>query len=105
MAKTKHGTLVANVVTQITLTGHGGIVRVRNRSTTAIANSVIWVRMDGTDPVIAADDTYVVVDRRLFDVHNGLGDPVTTPAVIRLLSADPCAYSVEGGGFDVRIPE
>lgn len=88
MAKTKHGTLVANAVTTVTFTADFGKVEVLNRG-----SADLWFRIDGTDPVIGEDDVeicpagqWAIVDRS--DL-NGATE-------VRLISAAAVPYSVRG---------
>ncbi len=92
MAKSKHGTLTANQVTAVTISDHGGYLEIVNRSGTG----EIYVRFDGTDPVVLADDTFVVLGARRFDIVN-LGLIASSPVTARLISTAATKYSVEGG--------
>lgn len=86
MAKSKHGTLAAGVVTTVTVdTDYGGI-EVVNRDQAG----EMFVRLDGTDPVVDADDTFVVLGSRKFENVN---QPTAT---VKLISSTAVRYSVEG---------
>lgn len=62
MAKTTHGTLTANTVSSVSIVpGSEGIVVV-NRDMTG----TIWVRIDGSDPQVGGDGSYVVIGAREF---------------------------------------
>ncbi len=91
MARSKHGTLVANTVTSLDITQHGGHLEIVNRSGTG----EIFVRFDGVDPVVLADDTFVVVGARRFPIEN-LGISDVTTVNVRLISTAALKYSVEG---------
>jgi len=86
MAVAVHGTTTANVVTTVTIDvgGFGGFVVV-NRDQTG----EIWVRYDGVNPVALADDSFVVLGARQFDVRR------KGNIQVRLLSTVARAYSVE----------
>ena len=84
----KSGTLAPNVVTSVVVgSGYPGVT-VLNRSQTG----EIWVRLDGTDPVVAADDTFVVLGARYFDTSL----PHVSPVTVKLISIAALNYSVEG---------
>ncbi len=86
MAATAHGTLTANQVTTVTIDpGWQGIVVV-NRDQTG----VIWVRLDGQDPVAEAADTFAVFGARSFPLRTR-GKPVT----VKMRAASGLKYSVE----------
>lgn len=85
MANSKSGTLTGSVVTTVTVIADGLGIQVVNRSQTG----TIWVRLDGVDPVAAADDTYAVLGARHFVTHTGA-------VQVRLLSTAALDYSVEG---------
>lgn len=85
MANAKSGTLTPSTVATVTVSADGLGIQVVNRTGTG----TMWVRLDGTDPVAAADDCYVVLGVRHF--------PTRTGAVqVRLLSTDALDYTVEG---------
>ena len=62
MARTAHGTLAANVVTSVTVDSGWGRIVVINRQ----QSGVIWVRLDGIDPVPEGPDTFAVFGAREF---------------------------------------
>jgi hypothetical protein len=89
MARAVHGTLAPNVVaTENIEIGRGGIVVV-NRAQTG----VIWVRIDGIDPVPEADDTYAVFGAREFPSQLWTRHLIVIE--VRLISDEALAYSVE----------
>jgi hypothetical protein len=81
----KHATTSAGVVDTITFSGNMGGLRVRNRD----ATDVLYFRFDGTDPGVAADDSYVV----------GAGESLSVDqrgvSEVRVISSGACDYSVE----------
>jgi hypothetical protein len=85
MANAKSGTLTANVVTTLTVNADGLGLQIVNRTQTG----VIWVRLDGTDPVAAADDNFSVLGVRHFVTRTGA-------VQVRLISTGALDYSVEG---------
>lgn len=88
MPSTAHGTLTPNEVTTLNLTaGRTGIVVVNRNQ-----EGVIWVRIDGTDPVAEAPDSYAVFGAREFYIgrKGQYGD-----VEVRLLSDADRAYTVE----------
>lgn len=92
MAATAHGMLTANQVTSVTVTsGSDGIVVV-NRT---VDGGVLWVRIDGTDPVPGGPDTYVVLGAREFPLA---GRYRFKPITVRLIADTERAYSVEAIG-------
>lgn len=93
MAQIRHGTLVANVVTTVTLTAAGDTVdnvEVVNRTGTA----EIYFRVDGTDPTVAGNDCEM-----LPATVGGLevGVPGSFAGVVKLISTGGQAYSVRAG--------
>ncbi len=92
-SKTAHGTLTANAVTTVEISNHGGAVEIVNRSGTG----TMWVRFDGTNPVIGAQDNYVVVGARRFDLRT-FGTLPSNNVFVKIISSAALDYSVEGGG-------
>lgn len=100
MARSHSGTLTPSTVAPVTVgpvssssTGFGadvetvtGGIEVVNRSLTG----EIWVRLDGVDPVVGADDCFVVLGARRFD-NPTVGGSVT----VKLISTAALTYSVE----------
>lgn len=90
VAKAKHATLVASTVDSVTLSLDFGSVEILNRSTT----DTIYATVDGSTPVVAADDTIFV----------GPGQSVVTTMpttgagtdVVKLISSGTPSYSVTG---------
>lgn len=87
MAATAHGTLTANQITEVTVTSGGGGVVVVNRTPDG---GVMWVRVDGEDPVPAGEDTYVVLGAREFPLRTRY-----RPVTVKMVSDSVRAYSVE----------
>lgn len=84
-----HQTLVGSTVDHVGVTGLFQQVMVTNRTGT----SEIYVRLDGTDPTVGGQESFVLpaaVCSRVFDV-----DP-THALIVRLISSGAMAYSVEG---------
>lgn len=93
VAKTKHATLVANTVDQVTITGGYELVEIVNRSQV----DTLWCRIGSpaapVDPTVAGDDTTVVRPGDSLKVGGGRsGDPT----IVKLISAGTPAYSVCG---------
>lgn len=87
MPRSKHGTLVAATVTTVTLDKDYDSVEVLNRGTVDL-----WLRVDGVDPVVAADDTYVCVGGGFVI----LPVPTAGSTDVKLISTGTPAYSVAG---------
>lgn len=85
MANAKSGTLTANAVTSITVSADGLGIQVVNRTQTG----VIWVRLDGVDPVAAADSNYAVLGVRHFATRTGA-------VTVKMISIGALDYTVEG---------
>jgi hypothetical protein len=89
MAKSTHGTLSANTVASVSITpGSEGIVVV-NRT----LSGEIWVRIDGVDPQIAGDGSYVVIGAREFPMS--LTDVRKGTVNVRLISDAVRQFSAE----------
>lgn len=89
MATTAHGTLEAGVVAAVTVeSGRGGIVIVNRQQ-----SGVIWVRLDGTDPVPEAPNTFAVFGAREFGVQTRSRQ--VAEFEVRMLSDTAVQYSVE----------
>jgi hypothetical protein len=88
MATTSHGALTANTVKQIELeSGRGGIVVV-NRT----QEGIIWVRIDGQDPVPEGAGTYAVFGAREFPLTR---NQQNYPIDVRMITDEDRAYTVE----------
>ncbi len=85
MANIKSGTLTPSTVATVTVSADGLGIQVVNRS----QNGTIWVRLDGVDPVAAADDVFAVIGVRHFATRTG-------SVQVRLISTAALAYTVEG---------
>jgi hypothetical protein len=86
--KAVHKTLTANVKDDLSVSGSPTTFRVFHKGTPGYYGP-IYVRSDGTDPGVGADDSYEVVAGTFQDLpYDGGGD-------IRLISAYAVAYSVE----------
>jgi len=90
VVRTKHATLLATVVDTVNLSGSFGFVRVVNRS----ALGSVFVRVDGTDPVVSADETFSVDNNS----EKEIPIPNTAAIQVRLVCSAAAAYSVEGIG-------
>lgn len=87
-----HGTLVANVVTTVTLTRDFQRVAVLNRNGLA----EISFTVDGATPTMLGDDTYVLpAAMAALEVAAPSSDATT---VVKLISTAATTYSVEGVG-------
>jgi hypothetical protein len=84
-----HGTLVAATVTTVTLDHDYNSVEVMNRSTT----SDLYFRVDGTDPVVAGNDSYVVPSGEYLQVDI---PGWAKASEIRMISAGTPAFSLTG---------
>lgn len=91
MAATAHGTLTANQVATVSIDWTlGGIVVVN-----VAQSGVIWVRLDGQDPVPYGAGTFAVYGARDFPMRRQYG---STSATVKLISDAARAYSVEAIG-------
>lgn len=89
MASTAHGGLTADTVKSVEVeAGRKGVVVV-NRAQTG----VIWVRLDGTDPVVEGGGTYAVFGAREFDLPRVQQGATVT---VKMVADSALAYSVEG---------
>ena len=84
----RHGALEANVVTELVLTARSRGFFITNRS--GSSRYEMWVKLDGTDPVINGDDSVLVTS-----AMGNRSFAASGSTTIRLLSADPVTYSVE----------
>jgi hypothetical protein len=86
--RSAHGTLVAATVDTVTLGADWAHVEVTNLDTT----SPIYVRVDGTAPTVAGEETFVVPagGYRILEV------PTATDTVVELISAGTPDYAVTG---------
>lgn len=88
VARIKHGTLVANTVTPVTIHPGSGTVEI-----TIIANAAaIYFRCDGVDPEVRGDDCEVIPA----GIGAALAVDLPDPFDIRLISEGTPAYSVKG---------
>lgn len=90
VAVAKHATLVATVVDTVNFSASVGYVRVHNRSNLG----PLYFRLDGTNPSVGGDDSFVV---------DGNGEKVMVvpdPAnvSVRLVASIAASYSVEFAG-------
>lgn len=87
MPDSKHVTLAAGTVTTVTLDPiYVSQVEVMNRG-----DAEVWVRLDGTNPAVEAEDS-VVVPAKSFLVLPVSGSPVT----VKLISTGTPKVSVRG---------
>lgn len=105
--KTGNGTLTASTVATETLTGWARYIAVSISSSVAgVAN----VTVDGTAPVVGADDTYVVTSGTTLLIRNPIPraglqtvdstyttitNPSQASTVVKLISAAALVYSVQ----------
>jgi hypothetical protein len=88
MAATAHGGLTANTVKSVLVEcGRNGIVVV-NRA----QRGVIWVRIDGVDPVPETPGTYAVLGAREFDLTRS---DTYYPLDVRMVADTELTYTVE----------
>lgn len=91
MSIAKSGTLTPNVVEtvsiEVTATGAANAVGILNRS----ESNAIWVRLDGKDPEVEGDDSFPVMNYRLFDARAGF-----TTVTVKMISDTALDYTVEG---------
>lgn len=85
MATAKSGTLTPSAVATVTVSADGRGIQIINRTQTG----TIWVRLDGTDPAAAADDSFAVLGVRHFPTRTGA-------ITVKLFSTAALDYSVEG---------
>lgn len=87
VSRSKHATLAAATVDNITFTTVRASCEVKNRGT----SGDIYFRVDGTAPVSAADNTFFVGPGESLEV------PLSAAAqVVKLISAGTPAYTVTG---------
>jgi hypothetical protein len=90
-ARAKSGTLAATVAVTVPIVQHGGWAEIINRS----AAATIWVTVDGSTPVAAADDMYPVLAGER--VRLRVANLDVNAASIRLVSSDDAVpYTVVG---------
>lgn len=90
MANAKTVTLVANTAQTVKVGAWDYGVWVENLT----AGQVVWVRLDGTDPTVAGDDSYAVTGARNFPIaftpsQNGSVD-------VRMISSGTPVVAVSG---------
>lgn len=86
MARISHGTLTANAVTSVTLDPCNSQVTIINRT----RSGEIYFTVDGTDPTIGGNNSFVCLGTRPAAV-----DYMTAPTV-KLISNTALLYSVIG---------
>jgi len=93
MAVSKSGTLVANEVEEITVDvdrfGDNNQIGILNRS----QEGVIWVRTDGEDPEVEGDNSFPVMQYRIFSAKNGYSS-----FTVKMVADVDVDYTVEGTG-------
>jgi hypothetical protein len=84
-----HATLVASTVDTVDLLDMAVPILITNRGATDI-----YVRFDGTNPVVGADNTFIVQANtaKIFNLGGGLYPPDRT---VKLISVGTPSYSVE----------
>jgi len=88
VALARHPTLTAGQVDTVTFSTNYGYAEVKNR---ASSGAGISFRVDGTNPTVLGDDTYIVMPGESLIVK--LGGSTDT---VKLISATADAYSVTG---------
>jgi hypothetical protein len=89
----QHGTLTISTKKTVTINGHFSKITVINRN----GAGEIWFTVDGTDPVIGAEGTYLCPAAIWAETVDGLGGDPGSNTVVKLLSSAACTYSVLGG--------
>lgn len=85
----RSGTLTPSTVATVAITdAWPDGIWVTNRT----QSGQIWVRFDGVNPVVGADDCYVVLGARLFPVTTSGRDAIS----VKLISTQALDYTVEG---------
>jgi hypothetical protein len=87
VAKSKHGTLVANAITSLTIDSYTPVITITNRSQVG----EIWFTVSGNDPAAGGDDTFVVLGARTV-----ASPSISAATTVKLLSTGTQSYSVEG---------
>lgn len=95
-SRIQSGTVVANIVTTVTLTYRTSI-EIVNRGTVDM-----WARVDGVDPTIAGDECIFVAPQGFVSVSNPKLPPdavhgVTSNSEIRMIAGTNCNYTVSAG--------
>ena len=90
VVRAKHATLVATVVDTVNLSAAFSTVRITNRGTLG----TVFVRVDGVDPAVGADETFAVKN----DFEKEVPIPNTAAVQVRLICSAASPYSVEGVG-------
>lgn len=91
------GSLVANVVTQVVFATWRSSIEIVNRS-----DVDMWARVDGTNPVVAANECIFVPAQSYIVVSNPKLPPSavsgnSTNCDTRMISASACDYTVSAG--------
>jgi len=82
-SKAQSGTLVVNTVSAVNFPQYLANITVIHRGTTG----TIWVRTDGNDPVILADDNYPVLPGQAVTFPNGI---LSQEPITRMVSGTSC---------------
>lgn len=95
-SRIQSGTVVANIVTTVTL-AYRSSIEIVNRGTVDM-----WARVDGVDPTIAGDECIFVAPQGFVSVPNPKLPPdpvlgVTSNSEIRMIAASNCNYTVGAG--------
>lgn len=93
-ARITHQTLTISTVDTVTFTGGMSAVEILNKDTTG----VIYARVDGTNPVVAADENYVILPGQALTIPFAGSESAATAGddVVKLISSTACAYTVTG---------
>jgi hypothetical protein len=92
VARSKHATLVAATVDSVTFSSDYKNVEILNRA----ATGDIYATVDGTTPVVGADDTIIVSPGQFVSIEMAYRSD-SSADVVKLISAGTPAYSVTAG--------
>lgn len=97
-SRAKSLTLTPNVATPVNFPQYFATVTVVNRS---LGTDVVWLRVDGNEPVVLADDNYPVLPGQAQSFPNGVltQEPITrviSGTTAFLISSTACPVTVYG---------
>jgi hypothetical protein len=87
-----HQTLTISTVDTVTFGAGVSAVEVYNRD----ATGVIYARVDGTNPVVGADENYIIGTALVIPFAGSESAATGGDDVVKLISSTACAYSVTG---------
>lgn len=95
-SRIQSGTVVANLVTTVTL-AYKTSIEIVNRGSVDM-----WARVDGVDPTIAGDECLFVAPQGFVSVANPKTPPnvvagTTSNSEIRMIAGTNCNYTVSAG--------